>query len=102
MYRHGQFTKEALEERALLRALLERSREPLLTRAQLNGSFLGPRLVTAKDVAMVLLAHGFEIPPSPPKVVARQGLQDDFDFQSINRSTMVTLPLRPRNNAAVT
>ena len=42
------------------------------------------------------------IPPSPPKVVARQGLQDDFDFQSINRSTMVTLPLRPRNNAAVT
>ena len=63
MYRHGQFTKEALEERALLRALLERSREPLLTRAQLNGSFLGPRLVTAKDVAMVLLAHGFESHP---------------------------------------
>ena len=30
MYRHGQFTKEALEERVLLRALLERSREALL------------------------------------------------------------------------
>ena len=31
MYRHGQFTKEALEERVLLRAFLERSREALLT-----------------------------------------------------------------------
>ena len=30
MYRHGQFTKEALEERVLLRALLKRSREALL------------------------------------------------------------------------
>ena len=31
MYRHGQFTKEALEERVFLCALIERSREALLT-----------------------------------------------------------------------
>ena len=30
-YRHGLFTKEAHEERVLLRALLERSRKALLT-----------------------------------------------------------------------
>ena len=76
--RQGQFTTEALEERALLRALLERSREPLLTRAQLNGSFLGPRLVTAKDVAMVLLAHGFESHPLRQRSLLGKGYRGIF------------------------
>ena len=31
------------------------------------------------------------IPPSPPHVLAFQGLQGDFDFQSINLSTRLTL-----------
>ena len=38
---------------------------------------------------------------SPPHVLDFQGLQGDFDFQSINRSTMLTLPLRPGDQAAI-
>ena len=39
-------------------------------------------------------------PPSPPHVLGFQGLQGDFDFQSINLSTRLTLSLRPGDQAA--